>query len=253
MKERETDALDAICGDEEKENITNTGEEKHQTSEAFADADEKEEDAVSADDSDDDFFAAAKRRKAENAKGRIFEKYKIKDIVFLAVMAAITLLTSAVMMLVVPLLTTVFGIAQLVTGLQLSVFPAIAVAKVRKVGCMFLTAIFTGVIQLFMSPAMFVNNLVVGLILEVLVILIFRGYKTDKAVFFAVALYNPLSLPFNYIYNKIINDVGMTAVAEKAPWSAVGMTVAVCAVAVVGTLIGLRIAKELKKAGVLKK
>lgn len=198
-------------------------------------------------------FFAKKKEDAAGQENRIFQKYKIKDIVFLAVMAAITLLTSSVMMLVVPLLTTVFGIAQLVTGLQLSVFPAIAIAKVRKTGSMFLMAVFTGVIQLFMSPAMFINNVIVGLILELLVILIFKGYKSDKAVFFAVALYNPLSLPFNYVYNKIINDVGMTAVAEKAPWSAVGMAVAVCAVAVVGTLIGLRIAKELKKAGVLKK
>ena len=253
MTERKTDALDAIGGEEIKENVINTGTVKSQDTELSSDPVTQELCASPSDEDENDFFAAAKRRKAERQRGGIFEKYKINGIVFFSVMAAITLLTSAVMMLVVPLLTTVFGIAQLVTGLQLSVFPAIAVAKVRKVGCIFLTAIFTGVIQLFMSPAMFVNNLVVGLILEVLVILIFKGYKTDKAVFFAVALYNPLSLPFNYLYNKIINDVGMTAVAERAPWSAIGMTVAVCAVAIVGTLIGLRIAKELKKAGVLKK
>lgn len=192
-------------------------------------------------------------KKSKTKEGAIFSPFKIKDIVFLAVTAAITLLTSSVMMLVVPLLTTVFGIAQLVTGLQLSVFPAIALCKVRKVGSLFLTALFTGVIQLFMSPAMFFNNLAVGLILELLVIAIFRGYKSDKAVFFAVALYNPMSLPFNYIYNKIINEAAMTAVAENAPWAAVGMSAAVCAVAVTGTLIGIRIARELKKAGVLKK
>ncbi len=203
---------------------------------------------------DEECFFAGKRGKDEREdEDKIFRKYKIKDVVFLAVMSAITLLTCSVMMLVVPLLTTVFGIAQLVTGLQLSVFPAIALSKVRKVGSMFLISLFTGVIQLFMSPAMFINNVVVGLLLEILVVLIFRGYKSDKAVFFAVALYNPLSLPFNYVYNKIINDVGMTAVAENAPWAAVGMAAAVCAVAVVGTLIGLKIAKELKKAGVLKK
>lgn len=222
---------------EDKSEMTDTGREKIGDDAALTktdDAHEKEESAV------------CKKR-------GIFEAYKIKDVVFLAVMSAITLLTCSVMMLVVPLLTTVFGIAQLVTGLQLAVFPAIAVAKVRKAGCMLLVALFTGVIQLFMSPAMFINNLIVGLLLEVLVLVIFRGYKSDKAVFFAVALYNPLSLPFNYVYNKIINDVGMTAVAENAPWAAVGMTAAVCAVAVVGTLVGLKIAKELKKAGVLKK
>ena len=237
---------------EENKRLINTGSENmsDDTSYVAELCDTKERACAEEEES---FVPESKKKKHAYDGEKIFERYKIKDIVFLAVMAAITLLTSAVMMLVVPLLTTVFGIAQLVTGLQLSVFPAIALSKVRKVGSMFLMALFTGVIQLFMSPAMFINNLIVGLILELLVIAIFRGYKSDKAVFFAVALYNPLSLPFNYIYNKIINETAMTAVAEKAPWSAVGITVAVCAIAVVGTLIGIKIAKELKRAGVLKK
>lgn len=186
-------------------------------------------------------------------KKKIFKKYQVKDIVFLAIMSAIVLVTSAVMPLVVPLQSTIFGIAQLVTGLQLSVFPAIALMKVRKVGSMFFMAIFTGIIQLLMSPAMFANNIVIGLILELAVIVIFKGYDKEIAVFFAVALYNPLSLPFNYVYNLIIGNEVMTAVADKAPWAAAGMSMAVLAVSVIGTLIGIRISKELSKAGVLKK
>ena len=104
-----------------------------------------------------------------------------------------------------------------------------------------------------MSPAMFVNNIVIGLILELAVIVIFRGYKKTASVFFAVALYNPLSLPFNYVYNLIIGNEVMTAVADNAPWAAVGMSMAVLAVSVIGTLIGIRISKELEKAGVFKK
>ena len=71
----------------------------------------------------------------------------------------------------------------------------------------------------------------------------------------AVMAQNLENAPFQRARAAVIgnDDVGMTAVAERAPWSAIGMTVAVCAVAIVGTLIGLRIAKELKKAGVLKK
>lgn len=192
---------------------------------------------------------------SESAKksSKIFEKYQVKDIVFLAIMSAMALVTSAVMPLVIPLQATVFGIAQLVTGLQLSIFPAIALMKVRKVGSMFFMSVFTGVIQLIMSPAMFINNIVIGLLSEVLVVLIFRGYKKDYAVFFAVALYNPLSLPFNYVYNLIVGNEIMTLVAERAPWMAVGMSFAVLAVSVVGTLIGIAISKELKKAGVFKK
>lgn len=190
---------------------------------------------------------------SEQDKNKILQRYHAKDVVFLAIMSAIVLLTSAVMPLVIPLQSTVFGIAQLVTALQLSVFPAIAIFKVRKVGSLFFMSVFTGIIQLLMSPAMFFNNLVIGIVLECAVALLFRGYKSGKGIFFAVALYNPMSLPFQYFYNKIIGNTVMTAVAEQAPFLAVGMSAAVLAVSVVGTAIGMKIAKELAKAGVLKK
>ena len=71
--------------------------------------------------------APAKEAEAEN---KIFRKYKIKDIVFLAIMAACMLVTGAIMPLVgnIP----VFGIIQVCLGLQFSVFPVIGMMKVRK-------------------------------------------------------------------------------------------------------------------------
>ena len=67
----------------------------------------------------------------ENDK-KIFKKYKIKDIVFLAIITACTLITGSVM----PLLVNVplFGIVQLGIGLQFSIFPVIGMMKVRKPG-----------------------------------------------------------------------------------------------------------------------
>ncbi|HIR23652.1 MAG TPA: hypothetical protein IAB32_07695, partial [Candidatus Scatosoma pullicola] len=59
--------------------------------------------------------------KEEEDETKLFRKYKIKDIVFLAIMAACMLVTGAIMPLVgqIPL----FGIVQLCLGLQFSVFP----------------------------------------------------------------------------------------------------------------------------------
>ena len=189
----------------------------------------------------------------KQGKEKIFQPFKVKEIVFLAIISAVTLVTCAVMPLVASLQTVVFGIAQVVTGLQISIFFAIGLSKVRKPGALFFMAILTGVIQLLMAPPMFFSNVVNGLLLEALVLLIFRGYRRDAAVFFAVALYNPLSLPFNYLYNLAIGKEAVTAVAQNAPWAAVGMTAAVVAISVVWTLIGMKIAKELKKSGALKK
>ena len=181
-----------------------------------------------------------------------FPRSSVRDIVFLAIVSAICLVTCAVMPLVISLQHQIFGIAQVVTGFQLAFFFAIGLYKVRKPGALLFMATFTGIIQLIMAPPMFFSNLVCGLLIEVAIFAIFRGYKKNKAIFFAVLLYNPLSLPFNYLYNLGIGNTDMTDVANNAPWSAVGMTVAVLAIAAIGGLAGLKIGKELAKAGVLK-
>lgn len=193
----------------------------------------------------------AAETKPQKERQKIFQRFKVKDIVFLAILSAVTIVTSAVM----PLVATVpiFGIAQIVTGIQMTVFPAIAIMKVRKTGSLFFMALFTGIVQLMMAPPMFFSSVLNGFLVELLVVLIFRGYKNNVAVFFAVALYHPLSLPFNYLYNMAIGKETVTAIADAAPWTAVAMTAVVIAISVVGTLIGMKIAKELQKTGALKK
>ena len=186
-------------------------------------------------------------------KEKVFELFKVKDIVFLAIISAVTLCTCAVMPLVASLQTVVFGIAQVVTGLQISIFFAIGLMKIRKVGSLFIMSLLTGLFQLLMAPPMFFSNLVIGLLLEILVVLIFKGYKKNSAVFFAVLLYNPLSLPFNFLYNMLFGREAMVTVATKAPWVTVGMSVAVIAISALGAWIGMKISKELKKSGAMKK
>ena len=103
-----------------------------------------------------------------------FGKYKIKDIVFLAVITACTLITGAVM----PLLVNVplFGIIQLGLGLQFSVFPVIGMMKVRKPGALLLQAIFISVFLVFMFPPM-VFIILCALVAEA-VTLFFTDMKT---------------------------------------------------------------------------
>ena len=186
-------------------------------------------------------------------KEKVFEPFKVKDIVFLAIISAVTLCTCAVMPLVASLQTVVFGIAQVVTGLQISIFFAIGLMKIRKVGSLFIMSLLTGLFQLLMAPPMFFSNLVIGLFLEILVVLIFKGYKKNSAVFFAVLLYNPLSLPFNFLYNMLFGREAMVTVATKAPWVTVGMSAAVIAISALGAWIGMKISKELRKSGAMKK
>ena len=192
---------------------------------------------------------------ASNMNRRYLQKFQIKDVVFLAIMSAVALATCAVMPLVISLQPLIFGISQLVTALQIGVFFAIGLYKVRKPGSLLIMALMMGLIQLMMSPPMFLSSVLNGVLIELIVLLLFRGYERDAAVFVAAMLHTPLSLPFNYLYNRIIKgaDSPLAAVADGAPLAAVGMTLAVVAVSALGALIGIKIARELKKSGVLKK
>ena len=185
---------------------------------------------------------------------KYLQKFQIKDVVFLAIMSAVALATCAVMPLVISLQPLIFGISQLVTALQIGVFFAIGLYKVRKPGSLLIMALMMGLIQLMMSPPMFLSSVLNGILIE-LIVLLFRGYEKDAAVFVAAMLHTPLSLPFNYLYNRLVKgaDSPLAAVADRAPLAAVGMTLAVVAVSALGALIGIKIARELKKSGVLKK
>lgn len=198
----------------------------------------------------------AKVTEEENDK-KIFKKYKIKDIVFLAIITACTLITGAVM----PLLVNVplFGIVQLGLGLQFSIFPVIGMMKVRKPGALLFQSIFISVFLIFMFPPMALI-IVCALIAETLALLIFRGYKNDWACVFAGTLYMPLTLPLMWLYyNAFYTVTGEEKAATSMflgganPGVVVGISIAVVLLCFVGSVVGMLIARELKKAGVLKK
>lgn len=193
----------------------------------------------------------------QSKEGKIFRKYKIKDIVFLAIITACTLVTGAIM----PLLVNVplFGIIQLGLGLQFSLFPVIGIMKVRKPCALLFQSLFISVFLVFMFPPMVLLT-VCALVSEALALLIFRGYDKDRACVFAATLYMPLTLPLLYAYYNMFYTVSG---GEKAavsmflggtnPWVIAGISVAVIAVCLAGAVVGAVISRELKKAGVLKK
>lgn len=193
----------------------------------------------------------------EENDNRTFKKYRIKDIVFLAIITACTLVTGAVM----PLLVNVplFGIVQLGLGLQFSVFPVIGLMKVRKPGALFLQSVFISAFLIFMFPPMALLT-VCALIAEGVAILPFRGYQNDWACVVAGTLYMPLTLPLMWLYyNTFYTVTGSEKAATSLflgganPVVAVGISVAAVALSFVGSVVGMLIARELKKAGVLKK
>ena len=199
-----------------------------------------------------------KTEDVETDEKKIFCRYKIKDIVFLAIMSACMLVTGAIM----PLVTQVplFGIIELCLGLQFSIFPVIGMMKVRKPFALIFMSLFCGIFFAFMFLPMFVCAMVCAVIVEVLVLLIFRGYKRDAACVLAGTLYMPMTLPFLYLWYNVIYSINpaedgkaVQAFVGADPWVAIGISVAVLALCFVGSIVGMIISRELKKAGVLKK
>lgn len=193
----------------------------------------------------------------EENDNRTFKKYRIKDIVFLAIITACTLVTGAVM----PLLVNVplFGIVQLGLGLQFSIFPVIGLMKVRKPGALFLQSVFISAFLIFMFPPMALLT-VCALIAEGVALLPFCGYQNDWACVVAGTLYMPLTLPLMWLYyNTFYTVTGSEKAATSLflgganPVVAVGISVAAVALCFAGSVVGMLIARELKKAGVLKK
>lgn len=201
--------------------------------------------------------SAKKTTEQGENSGKVFQKYKIKDIVFLAVITACTLITGAVMPLLVNL--PLFGIIQLGLGLQFSIFPVIGLMKVRKPGALLMQSVFISVFLIFMFPPM-AFIIVCALISEALVFLIFRGHESDSACVLAGTLYMPLTLPLMYLYyNAFYTVTGEEKAATSmflgstSPGVVIGISVAVVALCFIGSVLGMLIARELKKAGVLKK
>lgn len=211
------------------------------------------EDITVAQGTDSSAAKAKKKVVKEEAEdeNKVFRKFKIKDIVFLAIMAACMLITGSIMPLVGSI--PVFAIVQVCLGLQFSIFPTIGMMKVRKPGALLFMSLCCGVLFAFMFFPMFVCIMVCALITEGLTLLVFRGYKKDGACLFAGTVYFPLTLPVMWFYYNVIYTTGEGAFAAANAWVAIGMSAAVVAICFIGAIVGTLIARELKKAGALKK
>ena len=206
-------------------------------------------------------FSAAAAAEADAAapaeEGKLFQRFKIKDVVFLAMMAAAMLVTGAIMPLVgqIPL----FGAIQLGIGLQFSVFPAIGIMKVRKPGSLLLISLFCGVMLVFMNAIMFFCMILCALVAETIALLVFRSYNNNGATLLACTVYFPLTLPFLYVWYRFIytwtgeEGRAVSAFLGASPLVAIAISAAVLALCFAGALIGVVVSKELKRSGVMKK
>lgn len=179
----------------------------------------------------------------------MFKKFTVKDIVFLAILSAVLLLVSGLTMPIV-MFTNIYALRQLFSAPIFALFSAVALNKVPKIGALTIVGCITGGVLLFMSPVMFFNQLVGAIIVELLVMLFFKGYSSKKAVLFAAGIYVPLTLPITLAANALMNGQTIAQQLGNIP-----LTLVICIGTVVlgfaGAFLGNKIAAELRKAGKL--
>lgn len=179
-----------------------------------------------------------------------FQKFQVKDFVFLAVLsAAMTLCGGITMPLVMH--TTLFGLRNMVAAPIYSIFVAIGLMKVRKPGALTVIGLFSGAPLVFFSTVMFFNNFISAIVAELLMLLIFRGYKKKSAVLVTTGIYMPLSLPVSVLFSIWLGGQSYSQLLAN-PTVSVLTSIGTVALSFVGAAVGMKIAAELQKAGKLK-
>jgi energy-coupling factor transport system substrate-specific component len=163
--------------------------------------------------------------------------------------AAVTLVGFVTIPLV--LAVPIPGVRSVPAALFYGLFMAIGALKVRKPGSILVIAALNGLVLLMMSWIMFLNNLIAALIVELIVWLIFRGYDKDSAIILGAGLYMPLTIPANFIVAVFIGGEYLGDYLTS-PWLVVLMVVAAAVLSFGGAFAGIRIGRELYKAGILK-
>lgn len=180
----------------------------------------------------------------------MFKKFQVKDIVWLAVIsAAMTLAGGCTMPLVMH--TSLFGLRNMVAAPLYALFATIGLMKVRKPGALSIIGLFTGAPLVFFAPIMFFNNFVGAVIAEILVLIIWRGYTKNFAVVFGSAVWMIMTVPLTIVFHMWMNDVTFSELIGT-PAVAIGTSIGTVVLGFAGGFIGLKIAKELQKAGKLK-
>ncbi|GHU64902.1 hypothetical protein AGMMS49983_11650 [Clostridia bacterium] len=181
---------------------------------------------------------------------KLLQKFTVRDIVFLAVLAAALTVTGVITMPLV-MTITLFGVRNAAAAIFYGTFGTIALMKVRKPGALLLTFVFNGAILLMMSPVMFLNNFLGSLMAEIIALAIFKNYENEKAIFLAAGILAPLTLPTSVFFAMLLNGQTALQIVERPLLSAL-ICILTAALSFAGAAIGLKIARELRMAGKLK-
>lgn len=178
-----------------------------------------------------------------------FEKFTVKDIIFLAILsAALILAAGATMPLVMS--NDLFGVRSIASAMVYGLFCMIGLMKVKKFGTLTIIGIFNGVVLLMMAPVMFWNMALAPIVSELITFLIFRSYESDNAKIFAATVLIPFTMPVTLIFTMLLHGKTFADVVTN-PTVSIALTIGTIIISYISTKVGQKLGKELQKAGKL--
>lgn len=190
-----------------------------------------------------------KKNEVRKMKIGRWKAFTIKDIVFLAVITAVTLLVSGP---VAPIVMTVtkLGAQAFAMALPFALITSIGLRKVKKNGSLTIIGVFSGLVLGLMSPVMFFNQLAGSVLSEGLALILFKNYENKKAVLFSAGLFSFFTIPTTGIINILAKG---RAISEQIGnvFTFLLFVLGAVALGLIGAAIGNIISDELQKAGKL--
>ncbi len=179
------------------------------------------------------------------------QKFTVRDIIFLAVVAAAFIVSG---MLTIPFVITIglYGLPHLVTAPVFAFVATIALLKVRKPGSLTIAATLNGLVLFMMSPVMLAMQMSASLAAELIALGLFKTYQDERAVWTAASLFIPLAMPAGVVFNMVIRGGTLATILTGEWWAIAVVFAATIALSVAGALVGRAIGHELQKAGKLK-
>ncbi|HHT23943.1 MAG TPA: MptD family putative ECF transporter S component [Clostridiaceae bacterium] len=178
-----------------------------------------------------------------------FKTFTIKDIVFLAVITAVTLLVSGP---IAPIVMTVtkLGTQAFAMALPFALFTSIGLRKVKKSGSLTIIGIFSGLVLLLMAPVMFFNQLIASFLSEAVALILFKSYEHKKAILFSAGLFSFFTIPTTAVVNILVKGRTITEQIGN-PLTFILYILGAVVLGFIGAAIGNKISDELEKAGKL--
>jgi energy-coupling factor transport system substrate-specific component len=184
----------------------------------------------------------------EGREDEKIKRFELKDIIFLAIISAVITLANFI---TVPIVVSIplVGIRQLVCAFPQGLLFTIGLLKVRKQGSILFLAFLTGIVLIPISWVIFAFNMFAAAITELIIFIIFRGFKKNVAILVGCSIYNPLTIPGAFLFQLWAAEP--IAQYIENPLITILMFILSLGVALLGSLLGLKIGKSLKKAGKL--